>query len=216
MALVITIIILIILAGITLGWILGKNGIIGMAENAGKNYLKAEQEENNSLEELYSLMSIATNDNAQVNINVKQLLDIMYPVGSIYITASNTNPQELFGGEWESYGEGRTLIGAGEGTDINNETVKFVENSIGGEYNHKLTVEEMPSHTHAMRRGGSALCIGGSISGVPNSNGFSYANNAGWWFGHNKDVDSIASSGGSNSHNNMPPYIVTYMWKRVQ
>src|SRR5574344_77914 len=42
-----------------------------------------------------------------------------YPVGSIYISTSSTNPSSLYGGTWESYGQGRTLIGVGSGIDAN-------------------------------------------------------------------------------------------------
>lgn len=76
-SLIVTIIILLILAGITLGFVFGKNGIIEFAQNAGKNYMKAENEENNTLENSYSSMFIATNDGSQVTINIEDLNKII-------------------------------------------------------------------------------------------------------------------------------------------
>ncbi len=43
----------------------------------------------------------------------EEVKDMLYPVGSIYISVSSTNPSELFGGTWISLGEGRTLLGVG-------------------------------------------------------------------------------------------------------
>jgi len=72
-ALVVTIIILIILAGVSIHLILGKNGMINMAERAKKDYINGEQEEENSLEKLYSSLLIATNDDSTVTISMKDL-----------------------------------------------------------------------------------------------------------------------------------------------
>lgn len=164
----------------------------------------AQQEENQKINDLYSQMLVATNDSSQVTINMKQLLDLIHPVGSIYISTTQTNPSELFGGEWESYGEGRTLIGAGEGTDINNTTETFTANTTGGEYLHKLTIAEMPSHTHQWQgyfwryenTGEGALLYGQE----PQTH---------------HGMKNTTATGGSESHNNIQPYIVTYMWKRI-
>ena len=68
-----------------------------------------------------------------------------YPVGAVYISFTDTDPGQLFGGTWEPLNEGRVLIGA-------NST--YAVGSTGGESTHKLTVNEMPSHNH-----------GGSFSG---------------------------------------------------
>ena len=72
-----------------------------------------------------------------------KILRTIYPIGAIYITTNATNPSELFGGTWEPYAEGRTLIGNGSLENVN-----FVAGSTGGNLTHTLTLEEMPSHTH--------------------------------------------------------------------
>lgn len=75
-------------------------------------------------------------------------IDKAYPVGSIYMSTNSINPGALFGGTWEAYAQGRVLIGAGTGTDSRSENKTFAAGSTGGEYNHQLTVGEMPSHSH--------------------------------------------------------------------
>lgn len=125
--------------------------------------------------------------------------DKIYPIGSIYISANSTNPHDLFGGTWEQLRD-RFLLGCG--TKENG--------TIGGEENHILTVAEMPSHYHAYA---------------------TYQN--GYPFSHQGDGDYItpigripyspdvysgtesSSTGGNISHNNMPPYLAVYMWKRI-
>lgn len=77
----------------------------------------------------------------------KDIVDLIYPVGSIYISMNSTNPSTLFGGTWEAFGQGRVLIGAGTGND-GSTSLSFTAGSTGGEYKHTLSVSEMPSHTH--------------------------------------------------------------------
>ncbi len=76
-ALVVTIIILLILAGITLGFVFGKSGIIGMAKKAEENYINAQDEESKTLENLYSSMLVATNDDATITISVEKLNELI-------------------------------------------------------------------------------------------------------------------------------------------
>lgn len=71
------------------------------------------------------------------NIN---LIDLVYPVGSIYMSASAASPATLFGGTWKALDEGRVLIGAND---------SYTAGSTGGEATHTLTTNEMPSHTHS-------------------------------------------------------------------
>lgn len=70
------------------------------------------------------------------------ILDIIYPVGSIYITNIEITPASLFGGSWEEISEGCSLIGAGS---------SYAANQIYGNNTHTLTVSEMPAHSHPWR-----------------------------------------------------------------
>ncbi len=71
------------------------------------------------------------------------LISTIYPVGAIYITTNSINPGELFGGTWEAYAEGRTIIGNGTIENRN-----FIAGATGGACAHLLTINELPSHTH--------------------------------------------------------------------
>lgn len=118
---------------------------------------------------------------------------LAYPVGSIYMSVSDVNPGTLFGGVWERL-QDRFLLGAG--------THKSGE--IGGEEEHLLTVEELPAHTHTQLTRYS----GGEVTGqwaFANQNG-----DATWSAGN------CGETGGNQPHNNMPPYLAVYMWKRIK
>lgn len=122
------------------------------------------------------------------------ILNLVYPVGSIYMSINNVSPQTFLGGTWEEI-KGRFLLGASE---------TYEAGSEGGESEHKLTVNEMPSHTHPVTGGAST---GGSIT-APQS----YSS----YFKTTRSMAGIATAtGGSQAHNNMPPYLTVYMWKRI-
>lgn len=78
--------------------------------------------------------------------NFVNLLDIVYPVGSIYQSMSATSPVDFIGGIWTKI---KTFL---YGADAANQT--------GGEAEHTLTIDEMPSHGHgivvAVLNGGNA------------------------------------------------------------
>ena len=140
-------------------------------------------------------------------------LSNVYPVGSIYMNATNsTNPSSLLGfGTWVSFGAGRMPIGIDSGdSDFNN------QEETGGAKTHTLTTSEMPSHNHSMTIAGG----GSSAFYIHPTYGSSFAQGD-----VNGSVSSypfitmpsavIGNTGGGASHNNMPPYIVVYMWKRT-
>ncbi len=82
-------------------------------------------------------------DNTQTMALMKAtLLSAVYPVGAIYMSTNSTNPEQIFGGRWERFAQGRTIIGAG----ISDQ--EFIPGTTGGESKHLLTELEMPKHTH--------------------------------------------------------------------
>lgn len=137
----------------------------------------------------------------------KYILNKVYPIGSIYISVNNVNPGNLFGGTWTSFGEGRTLIGAGTGTDANGKQMTFTAGATGGEYSHQLTVNEMPSHNHSPSSTGKVQLanLGGGSYVVAD---LSQKGNTNWAY-------KTASTGGNQAHSLMGPYIVGYMWRRI-
>ena len=124
-------------------------------------------------------------------------LEDVYPIGAIFMSAAATDPGTLFGfGTWEQIKD-VFLLSAGD---------TYAAGGTGGEAEHQLTEAEMPYHQHTMvntNAGGydydytkSTITLGSSDKG--------YAGNA-----------STSYAGNSGSHNNMPPYLTVYAWKRT-
>ena len=131
------------------------------------------------------------------------LLDLIYPVGSIYISLNSTNPSSIFGGTWEQI-QGRFLLGVSSSHPVN---------QTGGEESHTLTVNEMPSHTHSLVKD-SRLDTVFHINNASFGGASSMSGNGGDWLRWNPGT-SYSYTGGNQSHNNMPPYLAVYMWKRT-
>ena len=152
-----------------------------------------------------------TNLYNQLSNTEKNIIDKIYPVGSIYMSTEDDTiekVQDKFGGTWEKYSQGRTLIGEGTGTDSNGTVQTFTNGSTGGEYVHKLTIAEMPSHNHTPQLDGTGFATYGSNGG--NSN-WTYSGNNMLYGG----TQITGNTGGNGSHNNVEPYIATYIYKRI-
>ena len=132
---------------------------------------------------------------------LEEVRNMIYPVGSIYMSVNNINPANLFGGTWERIKD-KFLLSAGD---------SYTAGTTGGEATHILTVDEMPSHSHKSMMWGENS---GNYFGVNTDNGggnwrFEYTNNVS---GANFYTNRV---GGSQPHNNMPPYLVVYVWQRT-
>ena len=128
--------------------------------------------------------------------NVVTTLQKVYPIGSIYINATNsTNPGTLLGfGTWAAFGAGRVPVGIND-SDSDFDTAE----ETGGAKTHQLTISELPAHTHNV-----------TMSTSDSDNDFlSEGNNTG------TSTFTTSSTGGDQAHNNLQPYIVVYMWKRT-
>lgn len=155
-----------------------------------------EQQIENTNKNIPTKTSQLANDSGYLNSAIA-VLNIVYPVGSIYISIDPKNLFDIFGfGTWELIKD-RFLLGAG---DI------YQAGSTGGEATHTLTISEMPSHTHS-----SAV-----VSSKEGSQWLAGAQRvySSWW-----DIewmnDRVGGNGGDQPHNNMPPYLAVYIWKRV-
>lgn len=137
-----------------------------------------------------------------ISLNGTNLFDLIYPIGSIYMSVNSTSPATLFGGTWQQL-ENRFLLGAGS---------SYTAGATGGEATHTLTVDEMPSHAHRIAGGTPALLGGGGSLRVPVAGSGST-----WTMQSSNSVseDHTTSVGGGQAHNNMPPYLVVYMWQRT-
>lgn len=135
------------------------------------------------------------------------LLQAVYPVGSIYMSSVSTNPATLFGfGTWAAEAAGRTLVGVGTSD------ATYSAGATGGESTHTLTESEMPAHDHG---GGSHThSIPGNDSGVGSVGALSNQDPYNTRYTGSSGA-IINSQGGGSAHNNMPPYQVRYIWRRT-
>ena len=141
---------------------------------------------------------------------VQSVLQVLYPVGSVYSNAtSSTNPATLIGfGTWTAFGAGKVIVGL----DSGDATFSTVGNTGGSKdaitVSHTHTITD-PTHTHA--QGGTALNIA-SGNYVPSGSTIPYAstNTAAASTGI-----TINSAGSSGTNANLMPYVVVYMWKRT-
>ena len=128
----------------------------------------------------------------------------VYPVGSIYISVSGTNPSELFGGTWEQLKD-RFLLAAGD---------TYAAGSTGGEAQHTLTEAELPAlsgEAGVFPRWRSNPVASGilqqSYNGVIQ---FPSVQNENCLDGHIR-----IAFGGDQPHNNLPPYFAMPFWVRT-
>lgn len=160
-------------------------------------------------DDLKKNITAATTINAQLreaiaNTPANVGVDTIYPVGSIYMSMAVTDPSSVWPGTtWERI-QDMFLLAAGN---------TYAAGATGGEATHKLTEEEMPSHTHYERFRGEW-----QVEPVyaRNINAFAHASYD--WIEESDQVTHTPCSdyvGGDQAHNNLPPYIAVYMWKRT-
>ena len=147
----------------------------------------------------------------------------MYPVGSIYQSVNPTDPAELFGGTWERIKD-VFMMAAGD---------TYAAGSTGGEAEHVLTVEEMPKHAHDtpffnnMTDNGEMKSdfIGVYGKGETSAQALKETGKSStmemWWINQTNTAEGdewsylTSSKGGSQPHNNLPPYLAVYTWVRT-
>lgn len=140
---------------------------------------------------------------------------LAWPIGSIYISTSPTNPSVLFGGTWTEYAQGKTLIGR------NSEGVFSVSGSTGGNLSATLTSSNLPPHTHkgplpqhshetyfssapAFGTGTSVITPVGSVIESPGT--------------VNSPIPPVVTNCtdcGGEAFSILPPYIVVAIWQRI-
>ena len=139
-----------------------------------------------------------------MTIGGKTLLNLIYPVGSIYMSVSNTSPATFLGGTWTQIKD-TFLLAAG---------TTYTPGATGGEATHKLTQDEMPTHNHDHYH----RIFNGTTNTEGPKYGFTYVDNQGvtraGTNGGQMDF-YIGNTGGNQPHNNMPPYLAVYVWKRT-
>lgn len=147
----------------------------------------------------------------EVEDDFSRIIDLIYPIGRGFIDFTDTDYSNWLGLTWERELVGMTAIGKNP-----NDTDFATVGAKGGEKTHKLTIDEMPAHTHTLHRQqwyGADIQVSsdaGTIYSWKSSTGgatsYSYQHKSG---------SDLASAGGSQAHNNLPPYQVVSYWKRV-
>lgn len=166
--------------------------------------------------------------NLDLQNQIDELRDMIYPVGSIYFSTNSANPSTIWGGTWTQI-KGRFLIGV----DQNSEDGKYWTTSklTGGDVWLSLGVENLPAHTHRIQ--GSTSIDGNHTHNISGNNG---QGNLQWGYAFNYDGTSAYNAGaidptsGSHSHTLnftsqstgqgqekffVPPYYSVYIWERT-
>ncbi len=124
-------------------------------------------------------------------------VNLIYPIGSIYISINSKNPGDIFGGTWERI-KGKMLVGVDEDdSDFN------ISSKTGGEKEVTLTVEQMPKHRHDITQ----------VAWNPDDNTdlLHYENQT----QGSTSMFKTDYAGGGQAHNNMPPYYSVYIFVRT-
>lgn len=175
---------------------------------------------------------VVTKGNGKTDTFKINSLHDVYPIGSVYISVIETNPAVLFGfGTWALIEAGRFLLSQGRA----NWGTTYTNGSTGGEVTHTLSIPELPPHSHKgtagtggsthrhpittyQRHGQSGAWINDACwsNGDVTTNGHTVTGytDAGKGGEHTHDV-TVDNTGSGQAHNNMPPYLVCYMWKRT-
>jgi len=158
---------------------------------------------------------------------IQAALQVVYPVGSIYISTVATSPLTLFGfGTWQAFGAGRVLIGA-SGSGI------YVAGNLGGnadsivvDHNHTGTTSTTTALTGSATNisetwngygttSGIFSKVGGfNAGGTPTSTDFTGSGQLNINANHNHTF-TTESTGISGTNANLQPYVVVYMWNRT-
>lgn len=127
----------------------------------------------------------------------------VWPIGSIYMSVSSTSPASLFGGTWERISD-CFLLGASS---------SYPAGGTGGESTHKLTQSELPDYSLSVANGSNVIRSKTGSS----ADAYVQTQSSGWGIPNweSKTV-TVASGGFGAAHNNMPPYLSVWMWKRTK
>lgn len=142
-------------------------------------------------------------DQGGVQHLVDKLLDRMYPVNSIYISTNSTSPASLYGGSWERYGKGRTLV------SVNESDTDFTAGKTGGSKTHNhnpgtLSAQVSLSGNETIVRRVSIPSFKGDVRHIGDVYGGSF--DANW---------GAAIVGHSDDASSMEPYVAVYVWRRT-
>lgn len=150
----------------------------------------------------------------EINTEIQEIWDKIYPIGSIYMSVNSTNPSTLFGGKWSQLKD-RFLLGVGD-------TYKVVNNPGGSTtHQHNFGVSNTSSKNVVSGNEVRATLNGGNTNSTNNTKVASGQNvNTNSALGNGQawdyaDADRWVSIGTTSSTSHLPPYLTVYMWKRT-
>lgn len=170
----------------------------------------------------------------------QKILNMIYPVGSIYMSVNNVSPATFIGGTWTALTD-RVLIGAGSSYTVNatggatshTHTSAAHTHTTAG---HTLTVNEMPNHNHiglywtnadqpawnvTLNNGTYAYKLswtgsgGSTTAGAGRNETQLRVGHTGGGASHSHGNTGSTTPGNTGSSSNLPPYLAVYMWKRT-
>lgn len=148
-----------------------------------------------------------------VSVEMRTIIDTIYPVGAYFWSSEDKDPTTFIGGTWEQVKD-RFVLAAGD---------SYKAGATGGEATHTLSVDEMPSHKHNVnvRVKGygkwpsyTSQDYGVMLDTNSDATGYHTRNYSAKSIEVTADANT-GKNGGSQPHNNMPPYIVAYCWHRT-
>lgn len=159
---------------------------------------------------------------------VPSLVDIVYPIGAVFISTVPTSPDILFPGTlWEAFGTGRTLIGV----DASQDEFANVEQEGGHKSLQAHSHDFETTATNKVLTGGwyntrSRFAGTNNFAGIVTNNrqyadgyynetGGNDINSVGWNIDARHEHSGTTVSVGEGNSGNLPPYITVYMWKRI-
>jgi len=148
--------------------------------------------------------SVITGLDAAIDARIAAADNFKWPVGSVYFSYTGANPNVFLPGTWAQTSEGRFIVGAGS---LDGET--YTTGVTGGDTNKEITLTEiqMPSHTHGPGSASELVNFdgnGGSVTGAdPNATVKNLFISA-----------ETAETGGSQAHENRPPWLILTVWRR--
>lgn len=144
-------------------------------------------------------LTTGTETTPQLNFNDNWIVENFFPIGTIHLSIDSINPAKYFGGVWEKFGQGRTLVCVDE--DDATDVFSSVLNK-GGNKTHTLVTNEMPNHRHLHAEDSKKIKSRGGVDRP-----YDYSNVSTLWASN--------YTGNSQPHNNLQPYITCYMWVRL-
>ena len=155
----------------------------------------------------------------------KDIINIIYPVGSVITLTNDTDPNKLYEGTtWVKMDAGRVLVSAGTYTE-GSDTYTYTLGDKGGEAKHQSTIEEMPVHSHNasasysgehshqwMGRSGNSAGTRSPSSSKINSDPRQYGGESA---GNHTHAITISNTGNGLPHENRQPYLIVNYWQRT-